>query len=78
MAFGTFFKKLGSRISNFANKATNAIMEYGPKVSKVVKKLGPIGQTIGGAIDGAVDVSKIINNHLSKFKGLDFDAPKLK
>ena len=78
MAFGTFFKKLGGRISDFANKATNAIMEYGPKVSKFAKKFGPLGETIGGAIDGAVDVSKIINSHLSKIKGLNFDAPKLK
>ena len=78
MAFGTFFKKLGSRISNFANRATNAIMEYGPKVSKVAKQFGPLGETIGGVIDGAVDVSRIVNNHLSKIKGLNFDVPKLK
>lgn len=76
MAFGTFFKKLGG----FANKALNAITTYGPQVSKVAKKFGPLGETIGGIVDTGVDVSRIIQNNITnmKSKGLNFDIPLLK
>lgn len=88
MAFGSFFKRIINGAKNLATKALpyiqkglDVVHKVAPTASAIASQFGPVGKTIGGAINKAGYYAGETSRYIDRMQNgskRQFDVPKLK